>query len=376
MKFADITGHQQAIQRLREMVDRHRVPHAIMLSGPEGIGKMRLARAFVQYLHCSNPINGDSCGNCPSCLQHQKFNNPDLHFEYPILKTTKLKQPISDDYAEEWHQMLNEDEYMGWENWLSIINAENKQPLIYVSQADKISATALMTPYQERQKVFLVWLPEKLQPAAANKLLKLIEEPYEDTIFVLVSNNARDILPTIYSRVQRINMLLLDDRIIAGELQKKGIDEYTATQLARLSEGHLGRALQLADVHEESEEFGNLFRDMMRSAYARRIAHLSDLAEDCAAYGREKLHRMLDYCARMVRENFIYNLKMPQLNLQNDEEELFSRKFSPFIHEANVDDMLDAFSEAENDIMRNANAKIVLFSLFLQLCMLIRTRKP
>lgn len=376
MKFAEINGHENIKHSLRAMVDNHRIPHAIMLSGASGIGKMRLARAFVQYLHCANPQNGDSCGVCPSCVQHRNLRNPDIHFVFPVIKTTKPKRSVSDDFLDEWHQMLESDDYMPYSRWLSLLDAENKQPIIYVDEAEAISNKAMLSPMQERLKAFVIWLPEKMQLAAANKLLKLIEEPYPDTIFVLVSNDSRSVLPTVFSRVQRFNMLPLPDEAVAEALMQRGLDKETARSIASLSEGSMGEAFQLCSYHEESNDFANLFREIMRFAYARRVGGLRVRAEEISGMGREKLRRFLSYCARMVRENFIYNLRMPQLSLMTPDEEQFSFKFSPFIHQGNVEDMLHEFTKAENDIARNANPKIVLFSLFLALCSLIRTRKP
>lgn len=375
MRFCDISGHDNVKHSLRSLIESGRIPHAVMLSGPSGIGKMLLARAFVQYLHCENRSAGEPCGHCPSCRQHQNLMNPDLHFVFPVIKTSKPKRSISDDYIEEWKNMLEKDPFMSYSLWISMLVAENKQPTIYADEADAIAAKAILSPMQEKIKVFIIWLPEKMQLAAANKLLKLIEEPYPDTMFVLVSNDPGAVLPTVFSRVQRFNMLPLPDETVAQRLVEHGLPEEEARGVAALAEGSLGEAIQLCTFHEENHVFESLFREIMRCAFARKVGTLRVRADELSSMGREKLRRFLSYCARMVRENFIYNLRMPQLSLMTPDEEQFSYRFAPFIHHANVEDMMREFARAENDIARNANPKIVLFSLFLALCSLIRTRK-
>lgn len=371
MKFADIAGHSETIDSLRSIADGDRIPHAILISGISGIGKFRLARAFVQYLHCSNRINGDSCGKCPSCLQHQKHNNPDLHYVFPVINKDKRK--ISADYIDEWKEMLDSWSYMPPEKWNEIISAGNSQPTILVAESEDIIAKSSLSAFQENYKIFLVWLPEKLRPEAANKLLKIIEEPFEDTIFILVSNDDSKLLPTIFSRTQRFNLRPLSSEDIRRHLvAHKGLDDRIAESASRIAEGSVARAEELSCHPEEIMEFSSLFKEVMRMAYALKAASLKSLSEQCASMGREKLGRFLSYSARLVRENFIYNLNLPPLSLLTPDEEEFSRKFSPFIHEGNVEGISTEISRAAGDISRNANAKIVMFDLFLLLSQWVR----
>lgn len=375
MKFSDIAGHKETIRALQSIVDNGKIPHAILLSGISGIGKFRLARAFAQYIHCSNHINGDSCGVCPSCLQHQKHNNPDLHFIYPVVKRDSCQ--ISTDYIEQWKTMLTDWSYMPPEKWNEIIQAGNSQPAIFVNESEDIIARVSLSAYQENYKIFLIWLPEKLRPEAANKLLKVIEEPFEDTIFILVSNDDSKLLPTIFSRTQRFNLRPLSEEDISCHLShNRGIDRQLADAAARIAEGSMGKAEALACHPDEIMEFSALFKEIMRMAYALKAQSLKSISENCASMGREKLLRFLSYCSRMIRENFIYNMKMPQISLMTPDEESFSVRFSPFIHEGNVEGLANELARASSDIERNANAKIVMFDLFLLLSQWVRTPKP
>ena len=373
MRFKDITGHKDIIQSLVKMADSGKLPHAFLFSGIPGVGKMRVARAFSQYIHCKNRANGDSCGVCPSCLQHQKYNNPDLHFIYPILK--KEGALISKDMIEPWREMLETYSYMPPEKWNELIKAGNSQPVIYVDDSEDIVSRASLSSFQENYKIFIIWLPEKLRLEAANKLLKVIEEPFEDTIFILVSNNESKILPTILSRTQRFNFKPLSSHELTEMLKDKGVTPAMAADAARIAQGSLQKAEEIACHPEELQEFSDLFKDMMRAAYALKAKTLKEISETTAAFGREKLIRFLEYCSRMIRENYIYNLGIPELIMMTEDESNFSSRFAPFIHEGNVEQLDEEIARAQRDIERNGNSKIVMYDLFLLLSRLVRKPK-
>lgn len=373
MQFRDIIGHKEIVESLRQNGDSGKIPHAFLFSGLSGIGKMRTARAFAQYIHCKNRKDGDSCGVCPSCLQHQKHNNPDLHFIYPIVK--KEGALISKDMIEPWREMLDEFSYMPVPKWNELLKAGNSQPAIYVTESEEIISRASLSAFQEDYKIFIIWLPEKMRLEAANKLLKVIEEPFEDTIFILVTNDDSKILPTILSRTQRYNFKPIAETDVKTMLQKTGVAEEVASEAARIAGGSLEKAYQIALHPEELVQFSDYFKDVMRAAYALNAKKLKELSEDLAQFGREKLMRFLDYAARMIRENYIYNYGIPSLVLMTHEEETFSSRFAPFIHDGNVEQLSDEIARASRDIERNGNSKIVLFDLMLLLSRLVRKPK-
>lgn len=357
------------------MVDADKIPHALLISGPSGIGKMRLARALVSYINCENRHDGDSCGVCPSCRRIEAGNDPDIHYFYPIYKIKSKKKEFASDYAEEWKELLRDSPYMDPIHWLDLMNAENSQPRIYVGDAAEISRIAAISPYSDRYKIFIIWLPERLQPDAANKILKILEEPYEDTIFLAVSNDPASIMPTIYSRLQRVEMKRPSTHLISETLTRSGVSPAAAPVLASLAEGSLLKASQLASAEGETAEFAAFFRDFMRNSYARNITALRLAADNLAALGREKSIRLLDYFARMTRENFIANLCVPPLNIMTPDEANFSSRFAPFINAANVEEIISHIDDAKRDISRNANAKVVWFDLSLLLLVSLR-KKP
>ena len=373
MRFKDIIGNKEIVESLKRIADSGKIPHAFLFSGISGIGKMSTARAFAQYIHCKNRKNGDSCGECPSCIQHQKHNNPDLHFIYPVLKREGAL--ISKDFIEEWREYIDEYPYMPPEKWNEKIKAGNSQPVIYVNESEEIITRASLSAFQEDYKIFIIWLPEKLRLEAANKLLKIIEEPFEDTIFILVSNNDSKILPTIVSRSQRFNFKPLAETELRELLIRKGVNPDMAMDAARISEGSLQKADDIACHPEELLEFSNLFKEIMRAAYALKAKNLKTLSESVAAFGREKILRFLSYCARMIRENYIYNFNVEPLVMMTGDEREFSSRFAPFIHEGNVEKLFEEVARAAQDIERNGNSKIVLFDLMLLISRLVRMPK-
>lgn len=375
MRFADITGNVEAVNAVREMVDSSRIPHALLISGPAGIGKMMLARALAAYINCENRHDGDSCGECPSCRRIAAGNNPDIHFIYPIYKLKSAHLETSEDYAEEWKKMLEESPFMDLTHWMDLMNGANSQPKIYVDDANRISNIAALSTYSDAYKIFIIWLPERLQTEAANKILKILEEPLEDTLFIAVSDDPRAILPTIYSRLRRVEMIHPDTTLIENFLLERGVSPTFAPTLANLAQGSLLKASQLASSEGETKEFGNIFRDVMRLAYARKVADLKKLSDDLNALGREKSLRLLDYFARMTRENFIANLCTPPLNIMTPDEQAFSSRFAPFINTANAESIIRAIDDARRDISRNANSKLVWFDLMVLLMIFLR-RKP
>ena len=375
MRFHDIIGNQDVIERLRRMVDSDKIPHALLLMGEPYIPKLALAQAFAQYIHCENRIDGDSCGRCPSCLQHQSFNHVDTYFSYPIFKKGGSSTTYCSDYAKEWTQFLTESPVENYERWLSIIKNDNGQPRIYTDESDVIIRRMSMSSYSSRYKIHIMWLPEKMQPQCANALLKIIEEPYPDSLFILVSNSYLDVLPTIYSRTQRIELRRPSTDDIALYLEQKyDIDHQEALSYAAPADGNILLAEQGLESGSENREFHEYFTQLMRLAYSVDLKGLRKWSVAVSDMKREKSCRFLVYASRMIRENFIYNLHNPQLNYMTHDEEQFSTRFAPFINEINVQGFINELQLAERDIHGNANAKIVLFDLALKMTILIKKK--
>ncbi len=371
MRFADIPGHKDVKDRLRSMVDQGRIPHALLLEGPSGTAKFALARAMAQYIHCTNHIDGDSCGKCQSCLQHSTFNHIDTFFSFPVVKKAS-KPTVSDYYIKEFREYLEESPFMDFDSWLSKLGEINAQPMIYVEEAAELLNRLNLTARQSRYKVVMMWLPERLREEAANKLLKLIEEPHADTLFIMTSDNSRGILQTIYSRTQRVTVKRYDDYEVAQYLQKYDFDIEEANRIASLSKGSISKALNLTGHNKDNSKFLELFKALMRNAYARKIGILRGWSNDVAAMGRENNIRFYEYCSRLLRENFILNIGNTELVGMASDEMEFSAKFSPFINERNILQLLEVFNNARKDISINGNSKIIGFDVAIKIIMLLR----
>ena len=374
MKFADIIHHDAVKQRLRAMIDADRLPHALLLHGPRGIGKFMMARAAAQYIHCENPIDGDSCGKCPSCLQHQSFNHIDTLYSFPVVKRNSSdKTTVSDDFFPEWRQFLGESPYMDFAEWMRLIKAGNTQPTFYVSESDDLIHKLNFTTHRSRYKVVLMWLPERMPDATANKLLKLIEEPHDDVKFILVSEKPDKILPTIFSRTQRIEMKRLPDDVIASHIGPLyGLEPTDAMAIAHMAEGDMLSAYATMSLSSDQKEYLELFVSLMRLAYQRNVAELKDWSIKVAGFGRERIMHFLRYCQRLIRENFIYNIQVPHLNYMNHDEANFSRNFARFVNERNVLDISTEIDKTLNDIEANSMAKIVLFDFAVRMIIYLK----
>lgn len=379
MKFSDVIGQDEVKQRLRQMVAEERVPHALMFCGPQGSGKMALALAFASYLLCGNRADGDSCGGCQQCLMAERLSHPDLHFSYPVIRpsgTGSEHKMSSEDFAAEWREMLLQGPYFTMDKWLAAMGAANQQALMGVGESDLLLKRLSLKSSQGGYKVVVMWLPERMNGECANKILKLLEEPPQQTVFVMVCEEPGRLLDTIRSRAQRIDIRRIDDGAIERALvERRGIDAEAARRLARAAGGSWLAALDELDADSEKRQFLDMFISLMRLAYMRKIKDLRKWSDTAAALGREKQRRMLAYFLRLVRENFMYNFHNPQLCYMTRDEENFARNFAPYINEANVLEMSALMNTAMRDIGQNANAKIVFFDMAMNIIVSL-IRKP
>ncbi|MBD5248485.1 MAG: AAA family ATPase [Barnesiella sp.] len=375
MRFSDIHGHETIKQQLASLVDSGRIPHALLLQGKQGVGKFALARAMAQYIHCENRSGGDSCGVCPSCIQHRSFNHIDTFFSYPVVKRkSSSSAPVSDDYSEEWQEFLRQDMYMDPANWLRQLGNPTTIPVIYVTESDDLLHKLSFTSHHSRYKIVLMWLPEKMNEQCANKMLKLIEEPADDTLFILTSNTPGEILPTIYSRCQRVEVSRLTDEEVADYMtEKMGIERSEALSISHNAEGSVTEAVRQLSIADESKLFLAKFIELMRLAYQRKIVDLRKWSMEVSEMSREQQLAFLRYCTRLMRENFIYNLHDSRLNYMNNAENAFSAKFSPFINERNVVRLVNSFDNALTDIAGNTNPKMVFFDIAIRVILLLKS---
>lgn len=380
MQFKDVIGQDEVKQRLRLSVMEGRIPHAQLFTGAAGAGKLPLALAYAQYIACPNRTEHDSCGTCPTCLQFKHLQHPDLHFAFPIVKTDG--GDTCNDFMPQWRQQLLTQPYFDIDDWYRTLGVETKQGIIYEKESSEIMRKLSLKSFGDGYKFMLIWLPEKMNIACANKLLKLLEEPPVKTLFLLISEQPELLLSTIVSRTQEIRVPRLTESDIADELiRSRGIAGADAGDLAHIANGSLTAACKLADANEQNSLFFNDFVALMRNAWLvgqRKdySALLSlrkwslDIAD--AKVGRERQKAFLQYAQRQVRENYIANFHQPAMNYQTGAERAFSAKFAPFIHNDNVERIMNQLSTAEAQITQNGNAKIIFFDLCLQMIVLIK----
>ena len=380
MKRNEVIGQEEVWQRLTEMVREERLPHAIMLCGPQGCGKMALALAFASYLLCQNRDgHNEACGECKQCKMLEKWGHPDLLFSYPTIKTPAMgseHKPVSEDFAEEWRNMISRSPYFNIEQWMTEIGAENQQAIITAGESDELNRKLSLKSSQGGYKVSVIWLPERMNIECANKILKLIEEPPSHTVFIMVSENPDNLLETIRSRVQRIDVKKTDNESIQKALVSKyGITDDDAMRVARLANGDWLTAVGELNADSENKDFLADFQSLMRLAYQRNVRELKRWSDNINSYGREKQKRFLTYFLRLIRESFMYNFQQPDLSYLTSQEEAFTANFARFVNENNILQINELANKAIRDISQNANGKIVFFDMALQMIVLLIQKK-
>lgn len=365
-----------------EMVQENRVPHALMFCGPQGCGKLAMALAFASYLLGERESAPEELTEEQKRTQAmlRKWEHPDLHFTFPTIKTSDMggdHNPVSLDFIKEWKEMLlSQGPYVLISDWMQRMGKSdadfNKQAIITVEETDNISRELSMMSSQGGYKISLIWLPERMNIQAANKILKLLEEPPRQTLFLLVSETPELLLETIRSRTQRLDFKKIDnDSLEQALIERRALAQEMAHRIARIANGNWNAALEELDSGNENRQHLDMFIMLMRLAYMRNIHDLKKWSDVVATFGREKQKRMLDYFMHMLRESFMYNFRNPELSYMTQEEENFARNFARFINEANIIDISNLFEETKRFIAQNANPKIVFFDLALKIIVLL-----
>lgn len=373
MYFKDIIGQEEVKERLRQSARTGMVPHAQLFTEQGGTGAFPLALAYARYLNCTQRTETDACGHCPSCRKYDALAHPDLHFVFPIVTRKEKKKETCDDYLTEWREFLKDRPYFNIDDWLDYIEAGNSQAIIYSKESDEIIHKLSLRIYEAEYRILMVWLPEKLHPTCANKLLKIIEEPPMRTVILLVSEAPDLILGTIQSRTQRIPIRpIATEDITQALISRFQLSTEDAKHVAHLACGNFLQAMKAISLNEENQFFLEQFKTMMRHSWARNVRGMKDMADTLASIGRERQKNFLAYCQHMIRENFVYHIQIPELTYMSTDEANFSTKFAPFINERNVIELMEELAKAERHITQNVNAKMVFFDLALRITVLIK----
>lgn len=373
MFFKDVIGQEELKKRLIQSVQEERVSHAQLFSGPEGTGKLAMAIAYAQYISCKNRTESDSCGICPSCHKYNKLAHPDLHFVFPIFNTEKNSKPISDDFLPQWREMVLTDPYFDLGSWLNFVEAENAQGLIYERESDSIYKKLNLKSFESEFKVMIIWLPEKMHTACSNKLLKIIEEPPNKTLFILITEDEESVIGTIRSRAQPVKFPLIDNGSIrAALLSMENIDPDLVPDAVHLANGNFIKAKSYINPGEDSQFYFQKFQEMMRQAYKREVVAQMKWAEEMAKIGRDKQKAFFAFALRMIREYFVFNMNRSNMVYLNRQEKEWGKQFAPFINERNIVAFFNEFELGIKHISMNGNPRIIFLDTALRMVRLIK----
>uniref|UniRef100_UPI004056E96D DNA polymerase III subunit n=1 Tax=Alistipes sp. TaxID=1872444 RepID=UPI004056E96D len=382
MRFSDIVGQEELKRHLVRCADEGRVSHAQLFTGAAGRGVLPLALAYVQYLNCPNRKDGDSCGVCPTCQQLASLAHPDLHWVLPVNKQGKRSGEVilSDDFLAEFRRLFAEcGGYFSPEMWFDRLNlGKTLQPLISAKEADRVIEKLSLKSFSANYKCVMIWLPEWMNEEAANKLLKILEEPWPRTLFLLLSERPDRLLQTILSRTQELHVGRIEVEVLCREALACGVTEHeTALRMARLSEGDLLelRALANGEQREERKQSFDLFCSLMRLSYNDKHLELIDWAEEAAQLSRERQRSLLKDAARLLRESYMLHAGLGQISYLWGEEEAFCRKFYPFIGNENIEPLIAEIEAALRQLGQNGNPTIVFTHFALSVSKMINKLK-
>ncbi len=381
MLFQEILGLSHIKKHLAYSSDAGRVPHAQLFVGPEGSGTLPMALAYAQYLLCGNTNGENTTGNEACNLKCNSLSHPDMHFAFPVANGSKVKShAVSNHYMEEWRQFIKEQPYGNLFDWYRLIGIEKKQGQIGVDEAQDVVRKLTLKSYEGGYKVMLIWMADKMNISASNKLLKLIEEPPDKTIFILIAEEEERLIQTIRSRCQVLHFPPLAEKIIADALQEKGLQKEDAMGIAHEADGNFNKALDLMNKDSEDLVFEKWFVQWVRSAFKAKgnKAAVHDLilwSEEIAKTGRETQKKFLSYCLAVMRQALLINYNTAELAFMRIHVEGFElEKFAPFVHENNILLIAEELESAIYHIERNGNSKIILTDLSIKLTRLLHKK--
>ena len=375
MQFKQVAGQQAVKQRLINAVKENRVSHAQLFLGPEGSGNLAMAIAYAQYLVCENPIETDSCGSCAACIKMKKLVHPDVTFSYPVATKEKGVKPKSVDFIEDWRKGVIANPYLNFNDWVESLEIENKQGIISVEESADIMRRLSLKSVESGYRIVIIWQAEKLHVSAANKLLKVIEEPPDKTIFLLVAINLEQMISTITSRTQLIKINKLSDEDILETLKSNfDLQDEAAKKIVHRADGNYREALLLMNNDTEEEDDAKRFIDWMRFCLKSNMEGISAFSESMAKTGRENQKMFLQTALHIARECLVINYAdHSMVRMEGKELEDFKR-FAPFVNKNNAEQFVEELNKAHFHLERNANSKILFTDLSLTMNQLLKVK--
>lgn len=365
MRFSDIIGHDELKRRLATQIDGGRVSHAQLFTGMAGYGTLPLALAYVQYLFCPHRHDGDSCGVCPSCHQISQLAHPDLHFVFPVNKREKKSGEvvISDMFIDKWREIWRDKSGIFTpEEWFERLDlGKTMKGLITAKESEEIIKKLTLKSYSSEYKAMIIWLPEAMNQEAANKILKILEEPWDKTLFILVTEHAELLLPTITSRTQEVSVGRVDTSALESVALERGKAPNEASAMARLAGGSLIELSELiaGERDEARKGYFDLFVRLMRLCYSDNHLELFDWADEMTTLTREGQRQFLLNAVRLLRESYMIHAGLGSISYLWGEEEAFCKKFAPYIGNQNIEFLVEEIETAMMQIAQNGAPRIV-----------------
>jgi len=360
VQFKDVIGLEEQKAALRQEVLRDKISHAKLFLGKAGHGGLSLALAYAQYVFCQNRSESDSCATCPSCLKVSQLQHPDMHFSFPVVQTLGK---TSDIFLDQWRLLLEESKIFSLNQWISRIDERERKPIISAEESQSIIRKLSLRSFEGGKKVMIIWMAEEMNLSCANKLLKILEEPTKDTLFVLLSEQSGALLPTIISRTQLFRIPRIDPDSMRRVIQstRPGIKDPEA--IVNRAEGDIIAAKSFLSESGDEAELKEQFMQLMRVCFKKDVIKMMDWAEDISALQKEKQKEFLEYALFMFRQSMLMNYTGEQLTRVSESEEGFLKNFSKFITGNNIFEFLEHFNKAHYHLERNANAKILFTAL-------------
>lgn len=376
MKFSDIPGLSEVKSQLAASIRDGMIAHALLFQGKPGALNLPLALAYAAFVHCENRSVDDSCGQCSACLLNKKFIHPDTHFVYPVgnmkseLKIKDDEEELRAEIKKLWRAFLLESPFGSEHDWTNYYGGEDKQPIITKEEGREIIRSLSLKSFQSKFKVMIIWQPETMHSAAANSILKILEEPPANTIFILVSSRAEQLLPTILSRTQKVTVPLLSDAEIESKLLNQGVEKAKAASIVALAEGNLNMALHL--VEEEAPNHHDVFSDWMRACYQSEFSKIITLADLFHEKDRLYQRTFLQYALGMIRETLLGISNAQSLHRTRGGERAFVDKFKTVFNLAKLDAAYQLLNDAAYFLERNGSAKMIFTDLSIQFNRVLR----
>ncbi len=367
MKFSEIIGQIQLKSKLIGLSRDGRLSHAILLCEKGGYGALSLAVALARYNSCPARTAEDSCGSCPTCSKFSKLIHPDLHFSFPVNATKKInseKKPVSDHFISTFRSAFLADPYIEEQDWYRVIDLENKQGIIGVNEASLIIRKLSLKPFENGSKYLIIWLPERMNQEAANRLLKTLEEPPDETYILLVSKNPERIIPTIVSRCQVFEVPPIDTDIVTEWISRKyGLTIEESQLWARVSGGSISKVNELMVTEKEGEEYYDYTAMLLEGSLSRNLLQVIDAWEKIAALGREKQKAFCISTMELIRRIFIVSLGMEDLSFVTEEQKSAVHRWASAFKPSFYKKSYEALNSALADIERNVNSKFIFADL-------------